>query len=192
MNVIFIDPPSLIGTCRENEFLKVPGPHMGILYIADHLKRKTDAHVLVLDMGGNSARCTDMVWSIKRNKPSFIVISSKTSSILSTYGISACIKKIDPNITVIVGGAHSDALPEYTLNECREIDAIVLLREAENTLIEVYERIKHLASSINDEIFLDLPGIVYRDSHDRIISNKIPSLLESITFPDLSLVGSMP
>ncbi|MCI5221746.1 MAG: hypothetical protein D3924_03490 [Candidatus Electrothrix sp. AR4] len=195
MNIIFIDPPSIMGICRENELFQAASPSMGILYIAPYLKQKTDANVVVLDMGANSVQFTDFSCLIKKNKPSIVAISCKTFNILSTCRIANIVKKISPESIVIVGGAHSTALPEYTLCECQNIDAVVILHEGEKTVLDLYKRMKNFSPLNNDEIFIDMLGIVYRDRMGQIIHNKERGSVDelaSLAFPDLSLIGNMP
>jgi len=55
-----------------------------------------------------------------------------------------CIKKIKknfPNATIIAGGEHATALPEYTLRDCKEIDYISL-GEGEETWKEILDNFK--------------------------------------------------
>jgi len=187
---MFIDPPSEIGTASESGTTTMPTPNMGIIYMATYIRQKTDANVLVLDMVANKIQFVDIPNIIKKFQPSIVGISSKTFNILSAFKLSGIIKNISPETVIIVGGAHPTALPDYTLNECLYIDAIVL-GEGEDTLLDLIERMKNGNNFNNDDIFTDILGIVYRNRYGQIVSNKERSLitdLDSLPFPDISLV----
>ena len=190
MNVLFIDPPSLEGLVVEKAGEKrLPTPNMGIVYIASYLKLKTEACMLILDAAAERITSRSVTDIIKDFDPSLVCISSKTFNILSTYKYAKLVKNIVPQAIVLVGGAHSTALPEHTLHECPDIDAVVM-REGEDTVLEVYSRIKG-GYSIAPDAFENVAGIVWRNPSGRIIHNKERDLiadLDSLPFPDLSLV----
>lgn len=193
MNVMFIDPPSLQGGASENVSIgdgtNLTSPNMGILYMATYLKSKTHAKVSILDMAANNIEFTRLPDIFKYFQPSLVCISSKTFNILSTYKISRIVKKINPKTAVLVGGAHPTALPEHTLIECHNIDAVAL-REGENTVLDLYERMKDGYELPN--VFVDLPGVVYRNGTGQIVHNEERRLikdLDALPFPDFSLVN---
>lgn len=190
MNITFVDPPSLMGTAFESESTKMSTPNMGILYIATYIKQKTDANVTVLDMIASNLSFLNVSDILKKTQPSIVCISTKTFNILAAYKLSNIIKKINERILIIVGGAHPTALPDHTLNECPDVDAVAL-REGEDTVLEIYERMKKSNKLSKDVIFDDVFGVVYRDDSGQIIHNKERKLiadLDTLPFPDMSLV----
>lgn len=126
-------------------------------------------------------------------RPFIVGISSKTFTILMTYKLAGIIKSVDPKTIVVVGGAHPTALPEHTLNECRNIDAVII-REGEHTMLDLYNRMKG-GYDLPDDIFTDIEGIegiVWTNKSGEAVVNKTRSLiqnLDSLPFPDLSLVN---
>jgi radical SAM superfamily enzyme YgiQ (UPF0313 family) len=190
MNVMFIDPPSEMGTASESVLTTMPTPNMGIIYMATYIRQKTGANIFVLDMAANKIKFKDLPDLLNNFQPSIVGISSKTFNILSAFKLSNIIKNISPETVIIAGGAHPTALPDYTLNECPDIDAIVL-REGEETLLDLIESMKNGNNLINDNIFKDIFGIVYRNRYNQIVTNRERSLitdLDSLPFPDLALV----
>ena len=68
-----------------------------------------------------------------------------------------CIKKVKknfPNATIIVGGEHATALPEYTLRDCKEIDYIAL-GEGEESWKEIIQNKK------NNRSIDEIKGLAY-------------------------------
>lgn len=191
MNVMLINPISLSGKSSEAEYkYKSTTPYMGLIYIATYLKSKTDAKVLLLDMTIDSLSFQEIASVAKDFQPSIVGISSKTFTILTTYKLAGIIKSVDPKTIILVGGAHPTALPEHTLNECRNIDAVII-REGEHTMLDLYNRMKG-GYDLPDDIFTDIEGIVWTNKSGEAVVNKTRSLiqnLDSLPFPDLSLVN---
>ena len=190
MRVLFIDPPSPTGGATEfGEKEKLASPNMGIIYIATYLKSRTDADVLVIDMLHNNLSFSSLSAVVKDFQPSLVGITSKTMNILSSYKVAGIIKAISPKTVIIIGGAHPTALPQHTLNECADIDAVVV-QEGENTCLELYNRMKE-GYGTHRECFVNLTGVVWRDKFGEIQTNKERELisdLDSLPFPDLSIV----
>ena len=65
------------------------------------------------------------------------------------------IKKALPEIPIIVGGEHMTALPEFTMENCPEIEMGVL-GEGEETFLEILEAFS------TGQPFKDVAGIIYR------------------------------
>ena len=63
-------------------------------------------------------------------------------------------KKKFPNATIIIGGEHATALPEYNLRDCKEIDYIAL-GEGEETWSEIITKLK------KNESIDDVLGLAY-------------------------------
>lgn len=190
MNVLFVDPPSLEGLAGEKSGeRKLPTPNMGIIYIASYLESKTDANISILDMATCNLTCNDVPDIVRQFQPSLVGISCKTFNILSAYTVAKLIKAVNAETIVLLGGAHPTALPEQTLSECHSVDAVVV-REGENTTLEVYARIKQDKNSPQD-IFAGIPGLVWQKVDGEVVHNeerKLIADLDSLPFPDLSLV----
>ena len=83
------------------------------------------------------------------------------------------IKHAHPNATIIAGGEHATAMPEYSLAECNAID-IVVNGEGEETIVELLKRLE------SNQSYDQVAGISYRDVDSSIKStprrNRISSL----------------
>jgi anaerobic magnesium-protoporphyrin IX monomethyl ester cyclase len=69
-----------------------------------------------------------------------------------------------PNMTIVVGGEHPTAFPEYVLRDCPEID-YVISGEAEITLLELVHRIFHAKDTV------DSPGVACIDENGALVTN---------------------
>ncbi len=109
------------------------------------------------------------------------IVGFSTASAMVTQGVRIAneIKKINPNVVTVVGGAHATALPEKTLQQCNPID-IIARGEAEQTFYELVEAID------NKKSFDNIKGITYKNNGS-IISNPSRGLIENIDelpYPD--------
>lgn len=67
------------------------------------------------------------------------------------------IKKRHPKLTIVVGGEHPSALPEFVLHDCPAIDFLVA-GEGEIPFLEVCHAIAH------GDLMPDIPGVYSRDA----------------------------
>ena len=79
-------------------------------------------------------------------------------------GIIESIKRAKPHITIIAGGEHISALPEYTLHNCMQIDYCVF-GEGEETIVDLCKTI------LNGGDFKNVDGIAFREKGNVKITN---------------------
>ena len=190
MNVLLIDPPTTTGLVSEKGGRnKLSTPFMGTLYIGTYLKVKHGAEVKVVDpqvMNLNVRSINNLVQSFQ---PDLVGITAKTFNCLGAFRVAEYIKKKKPDTVIVAGGAHPTALPDQTLQECPYIDAIVR-QEGEHPFEEIYCRLEK-EQTFSEEIFMDIPGVIFRTHQGDIIDNGESEFiydLDSLPFPDLSLV----
>lgn len=90
-------------------------------------------------------------------------LTAVTPTINAAIAIARHLKKANPNVHIVLGGAHATILPEETLTAAPEIDMLVR-GEAENTFIELLQALE--AKQMPDKI----AGISYRQA-GRVVSN---------------------
>lgn len=149
-------------------------PRIGIASIAACLKEEK-IKVEVFDPSGEPER--NIISLIKRFKPDIVGIPAFTSEIYDANETARFIKKNDPKIVIVVGGAHPSALPKRTLEEFYFID-IACFGEGERTMVDLAK----------DKPLDKILGIAYR-SDSEIIINKPQVLvdLNSLPFPPWKL-----
>jgi anaerobic magnesium-protoporphyrin IX monomethyl ester cyclase len=74
------------------------------------------------------------------------------------------IKAARPNLTIVVGGEHATAMPDYILGDCHEIDYLIM-GEGELTFLEFTSR------HFKDQDLSDLPGLCFRDRDGKPVNN---------------------
>ena len=102
-----------------------------------------------------------------------------------------CIKEVKkkfPQVKIVAGGEHVTALPDYSLNDCHELDYIVL-GEGEQTWNEIMIRLKDGSQNFND-----IPGLVFREN-EKIIKTKPRARIkeiDKIPWPDWETIPVEP
>ena len=115
---------------------------MGLGYLAAYLREYNKVNAEIVDESINP-----LTSNILKNKvsnwyggPKIIGISCLTGTMSRALELTHLIKKIDPEIRVVMGGIHASALPEDTLK--KSAADIVVRGEAEHILSDLYTTIK--------------------------------------------------
>ena len=88
--------------------------------------------------------------------PKIVGISCLTSTAKRAYELTHSIKKIDPEIVVVMGGIHTTAVPEECL---KKTSADIIVRgEGEETLSEIYAAVRGKGN------FKTIKGISYKEN----------------------------
>jgi radical SAM superfamily enzyme YgiQ (UPF0313 family) len=117
-------------------------------------------------------------------QPDLVGLTSMTNTITSVAQISKLIKYNFPNISIAVGGTHSTALPERTMEEISEVDYIIQ-GEGEISFLE-------LCQNIANKLYVgSILGLVYRSDAGVVVNSKRPLIddIDSIPFPARDLVN---
>lgn len=109
---------------------------------------------------------------IREFKPDIVGITSMfTSFYLDAHNLASLVKRIDPEIKVILGGAHASILPELSLKD-KNID-IVVKGEGEITLWNIVQALKEGGDSS------DVSGTVAR-KNGNIVKNPMRHFLKDL------------
>jgi anaerobic magnesium-protoporphyrin IX monomethyl ester cyclase len=171
--VVLISPPS----SHSPNHPVVPMMPLGTAYIAASLE-KAGIDVRIIDLTftfQESIKIENVVNEAKRLEPTLIGISSFTSTIPTTYKLAKALKKELPAIPIVVGGAHTSALPERTLNECEAIDA-VCIGEGDHVFPELTRRLFIEEKALNHTA---MKGILARGGNGFVGSPK-PFYVEEV------------
>lgn len=192
MNILLVDPPSSTGRAHESSGRnKLPSPNMGLIYLATYIKAKAgnDANIKIIDPQLFDFSPANIAGLVAGFKPDLVGISAKTFNVPGGYYFAKCVKEASPGAVVVLGGAHATALPEQTLEECPQLDALVL-REGELTMWDIVSRLSD-AKRDPAAIFDGMPGCAWRGAHGQAVINAPRELiadLDSLPFPDFSFV----
>lgn len=151
-------------------------PPLGLAYIASVLEKK-----------GHIVQIIDRDYILRNNKFNFYKADAVTLDLIIGFGsqvlgfsattpnisdvdcFSNKVKKLKPDITIVLGGPHCTGEPEETLRNCLGID-LVVRGEGEMSMLDI----------ANEKNIMDIAGLSYRNEEREIISNADRPLIESL------------
>lgn len=145
---------------------------MGLGYIAAYLRENSKANVVLIDE--QLSPLTEKVLKSKisdMDGPRIIGISCLTGTAKRAFEVTHQIKRIDPEIMIVMGGIHPTALPEDTLK--KSAADIVVRGEGEKTLNQLYSVIE------NNGDLKDVKGITYKFGN-KIFHNASRDLIKDL------------
>ena len=150
-------------------------PPLGIAYIGaaleerGHIVHLVDEEIIFHKHKDNIQKTIEEETRLlKEIKPDIVGITATTALIKPAYRTSRLVKKLFPNIRIVLGGNHASIFPEEILTECESID-ITVRGEGEHIMCELTERLP--LSSVK--------GISYRDN-GRIVSSSDRDPIEDL------------
>jgi anaerobic magnesium-protoporphyrin IX monomethyl ester cyclase len=179
MNIALIRPSKITGAF-EKILIQEP---INLAYLAAFLNAN-GFKAVIWDFEVEAFSQEILAQKISADNISAVGITSMTPTINNAHKVAELIKKINPQVTTIAGGAHVSAIPEQCLIEFPAFDYLVL-REGERPLLELcqhirdkksVEQIKGIGFSRNGNIQINQPS---EDIED----------LDQLPFPDRSLLN---
>jgi radical SAM superfamily enzyme YgiQ (UPF0313 family) len=102
-----------------------PQPPLGLAYLAGIIEKLSDVNVLdILDGNFSENYIEDVKKVVKEKKPDLVGFSAFTPFANPALIAATEVKKINPDILVILGGPHA-VLANVTMKKCSALDAIV-------------------------------------------------------------------
>ena len=178
MKIILVRPPDP----RGNISILTHCPPLNLGYLAAYLI-KHGHEVEIWDYEVESITDDGFIKRIRQVQPDMIGFSCMTPTIINGHKMAYLVKKNFPNILTLIGGPHSTALPEKTLEDFSYFD-IVVVGEGEETLLEFCHAKK------NKQSFEDILGLAYRDKDGIKKTGKRPLIenLDKLPFPSRDLL----
>ena len=140
-----------------------PGYAMLAAYL---LEKAPDIEVEVLDCPALELNHEQMIKEIGEKKPDVVAMGCGTTWVHCVYEAVNKIKQVYPQIKIICGGMHFNAMPKESMEENKNIDFVVI-GEGEQTLLELlkeagrpkpnYSKVNGLAYRNNGSIELAQP-----------------------------------
>ena len=143
MKVVLVNPPQLT---------RYPQPPMGLSLIAAVLE-KEGHRVSVLDANALRLKLADI--APYTAGADIVGLTAMTPTINAAINIAHQIKLANPDLAIILGGAHGTLLPEETLAAAPQVD-IVVRGEGEETIVDLLRALE------NKQSLDDILGISYR------------------------------
>lgn len=182
--IVFVNPP----LTREERFGAMAkhgatAPPLSLCYLAAAL-RKSGIQSKIIDALSFDKSLEETVEEIVSQHPRYVGISSTTVGIFRAAELAGQVKKINPDITTIIGGPHITAVPQETMAKFPPFD-IGVIGEGEITLVEL---IQTLGSSGSPD---KVNGLILRKSPtDTFLTEpRLPiEYLDSIPIPAWDMV----
>ena len=143
LKITLINPP---------QNTRYPQPPLGLALLAAILG-KNGYKVKILDANAAGFTPAEAASSVKDTD--IVGITAMTPTIGTALQIARDIKKINPGLTIILGGPHVTLMPEETLASTKDIDVIVR-GEADETILELMSALENKRPMDN------IPGISYK------------------------------
>jgi radical SAM superfamily enzyme YgiQ (UPF0313 family) len=153
-------------------------PPVSLGYLSEVLKINGVEHDVVdMRLGYDAHR---LKLKIQQVQPDLIGISMMTLLHRETYKLIEEVKKVFPEIAIVVGGPHVSTFRENTLRQCPAID-FGITQEGEMTLIELCQGVK----------YANIRGFIYRQNGQLIYTDDRPFImdLDSLAFPKYEKFG---
>jgi anaerobic magnesium-protoporphyrin IX monomethyl ester cyclase len=161
---------------HESDQSGFTNPPLGLLYIAGTLlKNGFDVHVLDACIEGKSA----ISKTLEELRPNLVGVTCLTPARKNAFEVAAIAKSVDPNIKVVMGGAHATIMYNQVLENYPYIDYVVL-GEGEMTFLEIAQGKD--PAQIN--------GLAYKEN-GKVVKNpprKYAENLDDLPFPAWHLV----
>lgn len=154
--VVLVNPPVSLEDRygRDMQKFGAVSEPLGLAYIAGYLEAR-NIPVRILDAAAEGLSAAAVVEALQRWNARLIGISILTTTFGAVQGLCAQIRRALPDSLIVLGGPHSTALPERTLEEIPEAD-IACIGEGEQTMAEI------AAGFGVRGAFLDVRGICLR------------------------------
>ena len=156
-------------TPRLYQFGGASGFPMGLGYIAAVLEKDFD--VSIIDIGAEGVSSDQLKERISAIKPKIVGITSDTLSFQRAIDIATLVKRVNKDVTIVIGGAHANAMPDYPLKyDCFDIS---VYGEGERTAVELWDRIE------KGQSYENIKGICFR-KNDEIMVNPPREFIENL------------
>ena len=172
--ILLISPYPDSGMTEMNE------PPHGLAYIAAYLI--TNGYkVEAVDAKQLCMRTQKTIQEVVSRKPDMVGITAMTPDIMGAAKIAQGIKAILPDIPIVIGGPHVNALPKETLEEFPSFDFGVV-GEGEFTMLELADC---LEQGNLDKSLSDINGMVFRNGKEIVVNppREFIQNLDTLPFP---------
>ncbi|MFC2048564.1 B12-binding domain-containing radical SAM protein, partial [Chloroflexota bacterium] len=167
LRIALVNPP---------QFGKYTQPPMGLAIIAAVLER-AGYQVTLLDANALRIKPEDIFPYIA--DADAVGLTAMTPTIGSALSIAHYLKQANPDLSIILGGAHGTLLPEETLASAPQID-IVVRGEGEETIIDLLRALE------NKQPLDDVLGISYRKDNEMVSTQGKSTYVDLDSLPFLA------
>jgi anaerobic magnesium-protoporphyrin IX monomethyl ester cyclase len=154
-DIVFINPP-LSHKERYGLKFKIGGqtPPTGLALLAA-VCREHNYKVRIIDAPTSKLDYKSTIRRIIKLSPKYVGLTAVTLSIFNTMNVAKILKKHNPKIKLILGGAHITAAPFETIEKFGNVFDILCIGESEDTIIDLLDTLE------NNKPLENVNGIAY-------------------------------
>jgi len=187
MRILLINPPSFypIESCLPEPIERGRGyiPPLSLMCIASYLQKYTKNEIRILDAQVEKLNYNQLEKEVRKREPDIVGITAMSFTLIDVIKTLQLIKKIDKNITTILGGPHPTIYPEETAR-IKEVD-FCIIGEGEKVALELVKNINNLKK------LKQIKGIAFQ-LKNKIINTGQANFIENLDelpFPARDLVS---
>jgi len=182
-DIVLINPPVISSEYKWELKLGSRLPPMGLIFLAAYLREK-NVSVKILGAYNLGLDSKTIIDYIKKESPAYVGFTATSSIIFFAAKLATEIKKLFPNITIIIGGSHFSALPVETFERFPDFD-VGVYGEGEKTLYEIISK-----GTIDETI----SSIVFRKNGTVVVTSPREYIkdLDELPFPAYDLLSNFP
>lgn len=142
---------------------------LGVLYIASLLKREGfEVEIVDADIDGLSVQET--VGRILDSGPDLVGFSLMTPQLLTALAASTLIKQAQPDLPIVLGGAHIDSTKDDVF-EMADVFDLAVHGEGEWTLLEVCRNLQQYGAKDIERCCEGIQNVIYRNAAGTVVVN---------------------
>jgi anaerobic magnesium-protoporphyrin IX monomethyl ester cyclase len=147
INVSIINPP--VFEIVEPYYDTPPFPRTALAFLAGHIRQNSKSiNTNVIDAKFDKLNFQQTIDKILKFESNVIGITAMTNEITSASVLARKLKKLKPEIIIVVGGVHVSALTEESLYEFPEFDYVVK-GEGEDSFLQLLQALEDNLAEIN-------------------------------------------
>lgn len=182
MKILLIQPPwgETYGSFKQAAKIGNAFPPLGLCYLSAVLKKEGN-QTKIIDAEMENLSIFETAIKAKRFKPDLIGLTATSPIFHLACKLAEEIKKILPQVPLVIGGPHMTVLKEKVFTDAKIFDFGVY-GEGEITIVELVRSIKQKHFSVKS-----VKGLIYRDKKGKVIVNPPRPLMEdldNLPFPD--------
>jgi anaerobic magnesium-protoporphyrin IX monomethyl ester cyclase len=136
MKILLISPPSYNIVRRV---IGIAAPPLNLAYLASMVRANHEVHII--DSVVENYSMQDVIQRVRHTNPDLIGITGTTTMMPDIYELAKLCKGYNKDMQIVVGGHHVTFLPEWTLQECPDLNYIIR-GEGEQTFAELADALE--------------------------------------------------
>ncbi|MBF0301763.1 MAG: B12-binding domain-containing radical SAM protein [Desulfamplus sp.] len=168
MKIFLVNPACLDVRITDDDAMSIP---IGLYYIGSlMLDRGVDTRVI--NLAPIKTPVDYLIELVKSERPDIIGFSVLNANRNCAIDAAIAVKKLNPKISIVFGGAAPTFIPEYFFRICPALDYIVK-GEGEETFIEL------LSFHLGKLNIKEIKGLIFRDNGS-IVENSVRPLISNL------------